>query len=70
MNDRDFEIFKLAFEYVKEHRFTHVRQSVSSLHLVGENGAIDPDFQTMLVSVYGAIRQGLAAVEETYPPQA
>ena len=67
MNDRDFEIFKLAFGYVKEHRFTHVRQSVSSLHLVGENGRIDADFKAMLVSVYGAIQQGLAAVEESYP---
>lgn len=66
MDDRDFEIFKLAFEYVKEHRFAHVGQSVSSLHLVGPEGGIDPDFETMLISVYGAIRRGLSAVEKAH----
>jgi hypothetical protein len=69
MDPRDFEIFKLAFQYVQEHRFTHVRQSVSTLHLVGEDGNIDPDFRTMLVSVYGAIQQGFTAVNEAFPPR-
>ena len=64
MKSEDFECFKLAFGYVQKHRFARIKQAVSELHLVGQDGQIDSDFQTMLVSVYKAIKQGLEAVED------
>lgn len=66
MNSRDFECFKLAFRYVEQHRFAHIREAVGGLHLVGANGSLDPDFRAMLLSVYGAIREGMAAVEDQF----
>ena len=64
MNAQDFDCFKLAFKYVQQHRFARIKQTVSELHLVGQDGDIDSDYRMMLISVYKAIKQGFHAVEE------
>jgi hypothetical protein len=64
MTPQDFDCFKMAFNYVQQHRFARIKQAVSELHLVGQDGNIDSDYRMMLLSVYKAVKQGLHAVED------
>jgi len=64
MTDHEFECFKIAFSYVQQHRFARIKDSVSSLHLVSEDGALHPEFRAMIQRVYRAVRQSFDAVKE------
>jgi hypothetical protein len=68
MDTQDFECFKLAFQYVQQHRFANMHQAVEELHLVDTDGNLHPEFRTMLESVYRAIQQGRRAVEAVEVP--
>jgi hypothetical protein len=64
VNAQDFECFRLAFGYVQQHRFARIKEAVSSLHLVGRDGNLDPEFRAMIEKVYRAVKQSMAAVEK------
>ncbi|MEN8150976.1 MAG: hypothetical protein ABFS86_14235 [Planctomycetota bacterium] len=64
MNDHDFELFKIAFHYVQEHRFARIKDSVSTLHLVGDDQNLHSEFRAMIQRVYRAVKQSYEAVQE------
>jgi hypothetical protein len=59
----EFECFKIAFKYVQQHRFARIKDAVSSLHLVGENETLHPEFRAMIRRVYRAVRESLEEVQ-------
>ena len=64
MNEHDFELFKIAFSYVQAHRFARIKDSVSTLHLVGDDRELHPEFRAMIKRVYRAVKQSYDAVQE------
>jgi len=64
VNDHDFELFRIAFNYVQQHRFARIKDSVSTLHLVGEDQRLHPEFRAMVLRVFQAVKQAYQAVEE------
>ena len=64
MNEHDFELFKIAFNYVQAHRFARIKDSVSTLHLVGDDCELHPEFRAMIKRVYQAVKQSYDAVQE------
>ena len=64
MNEHEFECFKIAFNYVQQHRFARIKDSVSTLHLVGEDENLHPEFRAMLQRVYRSVKQAYELVEK------
>lgn len=64
VNEHDFELFKIAFGYVQAHRFARIKDSVSTLHLVGDDQNLHPEFRTMIQRVYRAVKQSYDVVQE------
>ena len=63
MTDHEFECFRIAFSYVQQHRFARIKDSVSSLHLVGDDEELHPEFRAMIRRVYRAVRASLKEVQ-------